>query len=574
MVHSPRPLAVCTKSRGEFHSTRQGVRGSGRKAIGAPHADGNDGSLYKAQMSGWLHRWFRDGATVYWPGSGMFALLGSRETGGMSNSKKTTVKWFRRSEFREAVGDGIQSGRTSGADGRTASGSDASGSAFRSRAVRAQGSGAASSRPPSVRSVAASLACLIGLSAAAWGSAASAQADEVAPSSASVSSRSLASVHGASVLTLDLPTPSPSGQSAKQAGKSSAAQKRDLKATIQELVDVGYPGALAAKADKDGNAVGATAGKGNLATGEAPPLDGEVRIASNTKTFVAVLIMKMVEEGKVKLDEPIETYLPGLIKGQGVDGKKITVRQLLQHTSGLPDFGDGQLDYFAIRNDYVSPRDVLDGVLSRPAQFAPGAKFQYNNANYVALGLLAERVAKRPIAEQIETKIVKPLGLKHTYMPAPGEKTIRGKHPHGYHTRDGKPGKLEDITEADPSWEWAAGSMISTPSELNKFMQSVFDGSLLSQASISEMKKSVPAPEMGGEYGLGLIGYKSSCGVVWGHSGNNPGFHSLSAVRSDGTAATIVVTSMPSVNAKEVEMIKAGKYEQAVSALDKTLCGK
>ena len=435
--------------------------------------------------------------------------------------------------------------------------------------------------------MAASLAGLIGLSVAAWGSAASAQADETARSAmVSASTTASASLTSASKTVSQQaaaskygtpskhPAPSKQASSSRRTGKSKAAQKRDLKATIQTLVDNAYPGALAAKTDKDGNTVGATAGKGNLATGEAPPLDGEVRIASNTKTFVAVLIMKMVEEGKVKLDEPIETYLPGIVKGQGVDGKKITVRQLLQHTSGLPDFGDGQLDYFAIRNDYVSPRDVLDGVLSRPAQFAPGAKFQYNNANYVVLGLLAERVAKRPIAEQIETKIVKPLGLKHTYMPAPGEKTIRGKHPHGYHTRDGKPGKLEDITEADPSWEWAAGSMISTPSELNKFMQSVFDGSLLSQASISEMKKSVPAPEMGGEYGLGLIGYKSSCGVVWGHSGNNPGYHSLSAVRSDGTAATIVVTSMPSVNAKEVEMIKAGKYEQAVSALDKTLCGK
>ena len=511
----------------------------------------------------------------------------------MSNSKKTTVKWFRRGEFREAVGDGIQSGRTSGADGRTASGSGVSGSAFRSRAVRVRGSGAASSRPPSARFVAASLAGLIGLSVAAWGSAASAQADETARSAmVSASTTASASLTSASkavsqqaaaskyataskqTIVSKHSASSKQASSSRQTGKSKAAQKRDLKATIQELVDAGYPGALAAKTDKDGNAVGATAGKGNLATGEAPPLDGEVRIASNTKTFVAVLVMKMVEEGKVKLDEPIETYLPGIVKGQGVDGKKITVRQLLQHTSGLPEFGDGQLDYFAIRNDYVSPRDVLDGVLSRPAQFAPGAKFQYNNANYVVLGLLAERVAKRPIAEQIETKIVKPLGLKHTYMPAPGEKTIRGKHPHGYHTRDGKPGKLEDITEADPSWEWAAGSMISTPSELNKFMQSVFDGSLLSQASISEMKKSVPAPEMGGEYGLGLIGYKSSCGVVWGHSGNNPGYYSLSAVRSDGTAATIVVTSMPSVNAKEVEMIKAGKYGQAVSALDKTLCGK
>ena len=501
------------------------------------------------------------------------------------------MKWFRRGEFCEAVGDGIQSGKTSGAAERTAPGSDASGSdasgsgasgsAFRSRAVHGLGPGAASSRPPSARSVAASLAGLIGLSVAAWGSAASAQADEAARSAmASVSttaSASLTSASGASsqqVTASKYASPSKQASSSRQTGKLKAAQKRDLKATIQELVDAGYPGALAAKTDKDGNAVGATAGKGNLATGEAPPLDGEVRIASNTKTFVAVLIMKMVEEGKVKLDEPIETYLPGIVKGQGVDGKKITVRQLLQHTSGLPEFGDGQLDYFAIRNDYVSPRDVLDGVLSRPAQFAPGAKFQYNNANYVVLGLLAERVAKRPIAEQIEAKIVKPLGLKHTYMPAPGEKTIRGKHPHGYHTRDGKPGKLEDITEADPSWEGAAGSMISTPSELNKFMQSVFDGSLLSQASIAEMKKSVPAPEMGGEYGLGLIAHKSSCGVVWGHSGNNPGYHSLSAVGPDGTAATIVVTAEPAVNAKEAETMTAGKDARSVSALDKTLCGK
>ena len=497
------------------------------------------------------------------------------------------MKWFRSGEFREAAGDGIQSGKTSGANGRTASGSGAPGSAFRSRALRGRGSGVASSRPPSVRSVAASLAGLIGLSVAAWGSAASAQADEAARSSmasaSTAASASLRSASGASSQRVAAskyaspskhPAPSKQASSSRRTGKSKAAQRRDLKATIQTLVDNGYPGALAAKTDKDGNAVGATAGKGNLSTGEAPPLDGEVRIASNTKTFVAVLIMKMVEEGKVKLDEPIDAYLPGIVKGQGVDGKKITVRQLLQHTSGLPEFGDGQLDYFAIRNDYVSPRDVLDGVLSRPAQFAPGAKFQYNNANYVILGLLAERVAKRPIAEQIEAKIVKPLGLKHTYMPGPGEKAIRGKHPHGYHTRDGKPGKLEDITEADPSWEWAAGSMISTPSELNKFMQSVFDGSLLSQASIAEMKKSVPAPEMGGEYGLGLIGHKSSCGVVWGHSGNNPGYHSLSAVRSDGTAATIVTTAEPAVNAKEAETMKAGKYGQAVSALDKTLCGK
>ena len=481
-----------------------------------------------------------------WPGSGMLLLLGSRETGGMSNSKKTTMR-FRRGESREAVGDGIQSGKTSGADGRTVSGSEVSGlgvsgSAFRSRAVRAQGSGAVSSRPPSVRSVAASLACLIGVSVAAWGSAASAQVDEaVKPTVTSTSTRA-------------------------PAGKSEAAQKRDLKASIQKLVDAGYPGALAVRTDKDGNAVGATAGKGNLATGEAPPLDGEVRIGSNTKTFVAVVIMKMVEEGKVKLDEPIETYLPGLIKGQGVDGKKITVRQLLQHTSGLPEFWSGLPDFFAIRNDYVAPRDILDMALARPAQFAPGAKFTYTNTNYIVLGLLAERVGKRPIAEQIETKIVKPLGLKHTYMPGPGERAFRGKHPHGYHTRDNKPGKLEDITEADPSWAWAAGSMISTPSELNKFTQALHSGKLLRQASVGEMKK-VVATDKDGTYGLGIFSNKLSCGVAWGHTGGIPGYLSARFLGPDGSAVTVVTTAMEEVNGK------ASSGQSVLSLLDKAFCG-
>ena len=493
----------------------------------------------------------------------------------MSNLEKTTMR-FRRGESLEAVGDGIQSGKTSGADGRTVSGSEVSGlgvsgSASRSRVVRGRGSGAASSRPLSMRSVAASLACLIGVSVAAWGSAASAQADGTARSaSKAVSLQAAASKYGT---PSKHPAPAKQAFSSRRTGKSEAAQKRDLKASIQKLVDAGYPGALAVKTDKDGNTVGATAGKGNLSTGEAPPLDGEVRIGSNTKTFVAVVIMKMVEEGKVKLDEPIETYLPGLIKGQGVDGKKITVRQLLQHTSGLPEFWSGLPDFFAMRNDYVSPRDILDMALTRPAQFAPGAKFTYTNTNYIVLGLLAERVGKRPIAEQIEVKIVKPLGLKHTYMPKEGEKALRGKHPRGYHTRDNKPGKLVDITDSDPSWAWAAGSMVSTPSELNKFMQSVFDGSLLNQASIAEMKKSVPMGDGGDVYGLGLIGHKLSCGVAWGHGGAIPGYQTANAVGPDGAAAVIATTAMPHTNAKEAAA-EAGGKTLGVQALDKALCGK
>jgi len=461
----------------------------------------------------------------------MLLLLGSRKTGDMNNTAKTTKTWFRRDEPDEA--SHREFGRFGARDRSSA----------RSRLARF---------------ATASLAGLVGIGAASFG-AVSAQANAIADSSASAAASSMSGPLSASAVGNSSADPTTSRPSSDQTtaskyaaslkrGKSRVAERRDLKAILQELVDAGYPGALAAKTDKDGNAVGATAGKGNLATGEAPPLDGEVRIGSNTKTLVAGLGMKMVEEGKVKLDEPVETYLPGLIKGQGVDGKKITVRQLLQHTSGLPEYIDeSAVDYFGTRNDYVSPRDLLDTALARPAQFAPGAKFAYTNTNYIVLGLLAERVGKRPIAEQIETKIVKPLGLKHTYMPGPGEKTLRGKHPRGYHTRDNKPGKLEDITDLNPSMAWTAGAMVSTPSELNKFAQSIHDGTLLRQSSIAEMKKGVSVPEIGGEYGLGIYSQKLSCGVAWGHNGGIPGYATSVLVGPNGNAGMIATNAEPSV---------------------------
>ena len=468
----------------------------------------------------------------------------------MSNSKKTTKTWFRRDEPDEA--SHREFGRFGARDRSSA----------RSRLARF---------------ATASLAGLVGIGAASFG-AVSGQANAIADSSTSAAASSMSGLLSASAVGNSSADPTTSRPSSEQTaaskyaaslkrGKSRVAERRDLKASIQELVDAGYPGALAAKTDKDGNAVGATAGKGNLATGEAPPLDGEVRIGSNTKTFVAVLVMKMVEEGKVKLDEPIETYLPGIVKGQGVDGKKITVRQLLQHTSGLPEIMLALPDFFAIRNDYVSPRDVLDTALARPAQFAPGAKFAYTNTNYIVLGLLAERVAKRPIAEQIEVKIVKPLGLKHTYMPGPGEKAFRGKHPHGYHTRDNKPGKLEDITDLNPSMAWTAGAMVSTPSELNKFAQSIHDGTLLRQKSIAEMKKGVSAPEIGGEYGLGIYSQKLSCGVAWGHNGGIPGYATSVLVGPNGNAGMIATNAEPSVLNIDLS------HKNGRSPLDRAICG-
>ena len=357
-------------------------------------------------------------------------------------------------------------------------------------------------------------------------------------------------LHAPGVAVADPSTPGASETPSPVAtGSASSAEKEQVLSAAQNLVDGGYPAALTAVRDKDGNTIGAAAGTGNLETGEAPPLDGEVRIGSNTKTFVAVVILQLVQEGKITLDEPIETYLPGLLHGEGIDGAKITVRQLLQHTSGLPEYTDtvpGETDIFQIRDNYYSTRDLLDVALSKPAAFEPGSQFRYTNTNYIVLTLLAEKVTHRPLAEQITQRITEPLGLAHTYYPNPGEEEIRGTHPHGYH-RNTPTENWQDITRMDPSWAGGAGAMISTPSELTTFIQATFDGTLLTQDSINEMKKTVDTSNLSGVpgsgYGLGIFSMPLSCGTAWGHSGGIPGYTTQNMVGPDGTAVTIAGTA-------------------------------
>ena len=377
----------------------------------------------------------------------------------------------------------------------------------------------------------------------------------VAVSLAAVIGASAFGLHSPSVAVADPSTPGASETPSPVAtGSASSAEKEQVLSATQSLVDGGFPAALTAVRDKDGNTIGAAAGVGNLETGEAPPLDGEVRIGSNTKTFVAVVILQLVQEGKISLDEPIETYLPGLLRGEGIDGTKITVRQLLQHTSGLPDHVETlfpandtrQTGIFQLRDNYYSPRDLLDIALNKPAVFEPGSQFKYTNTNYIVLTLLAEKVTHRPLAEQITKRITEPLGLTHTYYPGPGEEDIRGQHPQGYHVNS--QGELEDATRLDPSWGGGAGAMISTPSELGTFLQATLNGTLLNQDSITEMKKTVDTSNLSGVpgsgYGLGILSMPLSCGTAWGHTGGIHGYMTQNMVGPDGTTVTTASTAL------------------------------
>ena len=365
------------------------------------------------------------------------------------------------------------------------------------------------------------------------------------------------------------------GIGAVGASAMASPPKDSLQARVSGLLEVGYPAVLATVTDADGGSTGVAVGVGDTASGAPAPVNGQVRIGSNTKTFVAVVVMQLVQEGKVALDEPVETYLPGLLRGEGIDGSRITVRQLLQHTSGLPEYTDtlpGSQDFFEIRNDYVSPRDLLDVALAKPAAFGPGASFTYTNTNFIVLGLLIEKVTKRTVNEQIDERIVKPLGLHNTYMPDPGERALRGEHPRG-HDRDAS-GELADVTELDPGWAWAAGSMVSTPGELNIFFQALLDGRLVSAESLAEMQDAVPMDQEGEGYGLGLIRRSLSCGAAWGHGGTIPGHQSINAVGPDGTAMTLVVTALPTSLVEDPTDVSQAMplFEQLEDTLETTLC--
>ena len=400
----------------------------------------------------------------------------------------------------------------------------------------------------------------------------------VAVSLAAVIGASAFGLHSPSVAVADPSTPGASETPSPVAtGSASSAEKEQALSAAQNLVDGGYPAALTAVRDKDGNTIGAAAGVGNLETGEAPPLDGEVRIGSNTKTFVAVVILQLVQEGKITLDEPIETYLPGLLHGEGIDGAKITVRQLLQHTSGLPEYTDtvpGETDIFQIRDNYYSTRDLLDVALSKPAAFEPGSQFKYTNTNYIVLSLLAEKVTHRPLAEQITQRIIEPLGLTHTYYPGPGEEDIRGTHPHGYH-RNSSAEEWKDITRMDPSWAGGAGAMISTPSELGTFIQATFNGTLLTQDSIAEMKKTVDTGQPNHGYGLGIFSMPLSCGgEAWGHNGGLPGYVTQNMVGPDGTTVTTAGTAWgPALLSDPTDRAALQQKQKLMSdAVDSLMC--
>lgn len=306
----------------------------------------------------------------------------------------------------------------------------------------------------------------------------------------------------------------------------------------ERVVAGGTPGVVVETRDERGRRT-VVAGVGDLRTERAPRPSGQFRVGSVTKSFTAAVVLSLVDEGEIDLDAPIDRYLPGMLPYP----EPITVRWLLQHRSGLADYGTGlwaspELVAGSRFADY-EPAELVQIATQEPLQFVPGEEFGYSNTDYVLLGLLVERVTGQSYADELERRVLDPAGLRHTYAPGHSPWLLRSAA-RGYEVAASDTTELTDLTHYNMSVAWASGDLVSTTRDVNRFYAELLDGRLLSRSSLREMKQALPAFD-GFEYGLGL-GHAEFCGQeVWGHVGGVPGYNTYSFT-SPRTERQITVT--------------------------------
>ena len=335
---------------------------------------------------------------------------------------------------------------------------------------------------------------------------------------------------------------------------------------------LGLPGVQARLVTPNGRAVVATAGVADLRTGRRVPPNGRARIASTGKAFIATVVLQLVGEERMGLDDPVEKWLPGVIRGNGNDGRAITVRHLLQHTSGLhddvPDFVTAA-DYYEHRYDVYTPGQLLARTLRHTPDFAPGTAWRYSNVGYIVAEMVIDKVTGRPWHEEVRRRVVDRAGMRDTTWPG-NLPTLPDPHARGYHEFDA--GELIDVTEQVIVDGGAA--FISTTADVNRFFRALLGGRLLRPAQLAEMTRTMPlGPEFeellpGARYGLGLFERPLPCGgTYWSHPGGGSGYTSDNGVTRDGRRSVSV-----SVSGTRPEL--ALQHQRATDAVvENALCG-
>ena len=264
------------------------------------------------------------------------------------------------------------------------------------------------------------------------------------------------------------------------------------------------------------------------------------RVGSVTKTFVATVVLQLVGEGRLRLGDTVEDWLPGVVPGGG----SITVRHLLSHTSGLFDYVDdpGVLAPYPQEPAHGwDPRRLVEIAVAHPPPFSPGRRFAYSSTNYLLLGLIVEAATGVPLGEQLRERIFEPLGLGHTTF-AP--RFVRGPYIHGHRPPSHQgvvTGPPVDISGEAASWTWAAGAIVSSADDLQRFFATLLRGQLLPPGLLREMETLVPAGYQ--RYGFGLAVFPTPCGDAWGHTGNVQGTVTVAWNRRDTSRQVVLVVN-------------------------------
>lgn len=362
-----------------------------------------------------------------------------------------------------------------------------------------------------------------------------------------ITRRSMLKTGAAGAFTLAAGVFGPTPGAFAGAAPSTLPNAGSLQAALDDIA-ASAASAVLAEVQDAGRVWRGSSGAAELGTSQPVPVNGRFRAGSITKSFVAAVVLQLAGEGCIALDEPIERWLPGVVP----DADRITVRHLLQHTSGIVNYTNtrdfrtlyGGVDaVVGMRDRTWTPQELLAFITGQPLLFEPGTSWTYSNTNYILLALIVEQATGNPYATEVERRILRPLGLRDTELPG-AESTIAGPHPHGYLPGE-QDGNVEpvDITVFNPSVAGASGEIVSTTAELNRFFRALLTGRLLRPAQLAQMQTAWPTGRSY-DYGLGLQTMLLADGTrLWGHEGDIFGYQASSWTTEDGgRQLTVAVT--------------------------------
>ncbi|MFD7594069.1 serine hydrolase domain-containing protein [Kitasatospora sp. NPDC059812] len=389
-----------------------------------------------------------------------------------------------------------------------------------------------------------------------------------------------------------LPAPLTTAGSAPSATRGGAeAQRAQLEELARQLVAAGAPGVVVRVDDGRGRPVEIAEQAPWAAADQRLAVGDEFRMGSNTKTMMAVIALQLAAEGRLALTDPVEAWLPGQVP----DGRAITLRMLLNHTSGLADYTEDPAVLPSILGKDPhrwTSAELLAVGLKRPALFPPGTRWSYSNTDYAAVGAVLERVTGASLADLVRDRIARPLNLKHTYLATDG--SWRGRHVRGYepdsaHMPAGVPAAFRDVAGVhrdgrvdvsgnDPGWGGAAGAVVSTAQDWSRFYNALMSGRLLPAAQLAQLRTTVPMdpqnPVDGPGSGLGIETGRTPCGTVWAHDGGITGYSSTNLTDGTGsrTATVLIATEFLFEFGADAKLTAAGQALQ--SAVTCAMFGK